>query len=42
MVTISLTIAAYRRELNLRYIRALIVGPPNTLYEFGFFEFNFF
>lgn len=35
----DLSIAAECRETNLRHIRALIVGPPDTPYEFGFFEF---
>ncbi|KAB8356690.1 hypothetical protein FH972_024266 [Carpinus fangiana] len=30
---------AYRDE-NVRKVRALIIGPPETPYEFGFFEFK--
>lgn len=26
---------------NVRNVRALIIGPPDTPYEFGFFEFDF-
>ena len=32
--------AAFRNE-NVQIVRALIVGPPDTPYEFGFYEFNF-
>jgi len=28
------------RDENVRHIRALIIGPPETPYAFGFFEFN--
>jgi len=31
---------AYRDE-NVKHVRALIIGPPETPYQFGFFEFNF-
>jgi len=31
--------AAYRNE-NVHVVRALIIGPPDTPYEFGFYEFN--
>jgi ubiquitin-conjugating enzyme E2 Z len=36
----DLSIAASFRDEDIRKVRALIVGPPETPYEFGFFEFN--
>ena len=27
------------RDVDVRHVRALIIGPPDTPYEFGFFEF---
>ncbi|KAK4988068.1 hypothetical protein LTR50_004184 [Elasticomyces elasticus] len=33
-------IAVHCKESDVRYVRALIIGPPETPYEFGFFEFN--
>lgn len=36
----DLSIAAAPRESDIRYVRAIIIGPPETPYEFGFFEFN--
>ena len=31
-------IAVACRDSDIRNVRALIVGPPDTPYEFGFFE----
>lgn len=28
------------RDIDVRHVRALIIGPPDTPYEFGFFEFT--
>lgn len=36
----DLSISASPRESDIRYVRAIIIGPPETPYEFGFFEFN--
>ena len=36
----DLSIAASFKDEDIRRLRALIVGPPETPYEFGFFEFN--
>ncbi|KAK4506744.1 hypothetical protein PRZ48_000477 [Zasmidium cellare] len=36
----DLSIAVAFREGDVRNVRALIVGPPETPYEFGFFEFD--
>lgn len=33
-------IAVACQDSNIQHIKALIVGPPETPYEFGFFEFN--
>ncbi|KAF2436482.1 ubiquitin-conjugating enzyme E2Z [Tothia fuscella] len=35
----DLSIAAAFRDCNVRHVYALIIGPPDTPYEFGFFEF---
>ncbi|KAF2400455.1 UBC-like protein [Trichodelitschia bisporula] len=35
----DLSIAAACRDVDVRRVRALIIGPPDTPYEFGFFEF---
>ena len=35
----DLSIAVACRDSDIRNVRALIVGPPDTPYEFGFFEF---
>lgn len=32
-------IAVACRDIDVRHVRALIIGPPDTPYEFGFFEF---
>ncbi|KAJ9646596.1 hypothetical protein H2199_002645 [Coniosporium tulheliwenetii] len=36
----DLSIAVACRDIDVRHVRALIVGPPDTPYEFGFFEFS--
>jgi ubiquitin-conjugating enzyme E2 Z len=36
----DLSIAAAFKDEDIRKVRALIVGPPETPYEFGFFEFH--
>jgi ubiquitin-conjugating enzyme E2 Z len=36
----DLSIAAAFKDEDIRKVRALIVGPPETPYEFGFYEFN--
>ncbi|KAF1808955.1 UBC-like protein [Eremomyces bilateralis CBS 781.70] len=36
----DLSIAVACKDSNVRHIRALIIGPPDTPYEFGFFEFS--
>lgn len=36
----SAALAVAYRDSNVRKIRALIIGPPDTPYEFGFFEFS--
>ncbi|OKL58399.1 hypothetical protein UA08_06002 [Talaromyces atroroseus] len=36
----DLSLAVACDESDIRKIKALIVGPPNTPYEFGFFEFT--
>ncbi|SMQ46394.1 unnamed protein product [Zymoseptoria tritici ST99CH_1A5] len=35
---LSITVAC--RDSDVRHVRALIIGPPETPYEFGFFEFE--
>ncbi|KAF2088100.1 hypothetical protein K490DRAFT_64775 [Saccharata proteae CBS 121410] len=35
----DLSLAVACRDSDVRSIRALIIGPPDTPYEFGFFEF---
>lgn len=32
-------LAVASRDIDVRHVRALIIGPPDTPYEFGFFEF---
>ncbi|EWC46010.1 hypothetical protein DRE_04803 [Drechslerella stenobrocha 248] len=34
----DLSLAVACRDADIRNIKALIVGPPDTPYEFGFFE----
>ncbi|KAK6336314.1 hypothetical protein TWF696_001876 [Orbilia brochopaga] len=36
----DLSLAVACRDADIRNIKALIVGPPDTPYEFGFFEFT--
>ncbi|KAF2437408.1 UBC-like protein [Karstenula rhodostoma CBS 690.94] len=36
----DLSLAVACRDIDVRYVRALIIGPPDTPYEFGFFEFT--
>lgn len=36
----DLSLAAACRDQDVRTVRALIIGPPDTPYEFGFFEFT--
>jgi len=36
----DLSLAVACRDDDVRHLRALIVGPPDTPYEFGFFEFQ--
>jgi ubiquitin-conjugating enzyme E2 Z len=36
----DLSIAVAYKESDVRHVRALIIGPPETPYEFGFFEFD--
>lgn len=36
----DLSLAVGYREADVRHIRGLIIGPPETPYEFGFFEFD--
>jgi ubiquitin-conjugating enzyme E2 Z len=36
----DLSLAVAYRESDVRHVRALIIGPPETPYEFGFFEFD--
>lgn len=31
-------IAVVCRDVDVRNVKALIIGPPDTPYEFGFFE----
>ncbi|KAF2705129.1 UBC-like protein [Pleomassaria siparia CBS 279.74] len=36
----DLSLAVACRDIDVRHVRALIIGPPDTPYEFGFFEFT--
>lgn len=36
----DLSLAVAYRDEDLRQLRALIIGPPDTPYEYGFFEFH--
>lgn len=36
----DLSLAVATRDEDVRHVRALIIGPPETPYEYGFFEFN--
>ncbi|KAI9701919.1 MAG: hypothetical protein M1836_001263 [Candelina mexicana] len=37
--TTDLSLAVACRDVDVRNVKALIIGPPETPYEFGFFEF---
>ncbi|KAL2756420.1 hypothetical protein ACRALDRAFT_2105116 [Sodiomyces alcalophilus JCM 7366] len=39
--TCDLSLAVACRDIDVRNVRALIIGPHDTPYEFGFFEFAF-
>lgn len=36
----DLSLAVAFRDSDVRHVRALIIGPPDTPYQFGFFEFT--
>lgn len=36
----DLSLAVAFRDSDVRSVRALIIGPPDTPYQYGFFEFN--
>lgn len=36
----DLSLAVACKDSDVRYVRALIIGPPETPYEFGFFQFE--
>lgn len=36
----DLSLAVAYRDSDVRHVRALIIGPPDSPYEFGFFEFD--
>ena len=36
----DLSLAVAHKDSDVRKVRALIIGPPDTPYEFGFFEFD--
>ncbi|KAI5804930.1 ubiquitin-conjugating enzyme/RWD-like protein [Geopyxis carbonaria] len=36
----DLSLAVACRDVDVRNVRAVILGPPDTSYEFGFFEFS--
>lgn len=36
----DLSLAVACRDIDVRHVQALIIGPPDTPYEFGFFEFS--
>ncbi|CAK7199656.1 hypothetical protein SEUCBS139899_002339 [Sporothrix eucalyptigena] len=37
----DLSLAVACRDADVRNVKAMIIGPPDTPYEFGFFEFTF-
>ncbi|KAG7150814.1 Ubiquitin-conjugating enzyme E2 Z like protein [Verticillium longisporum] len=37
----DLSLAVACRDVDVRNVRAMIIGPADTPYEFGFFEFAF-
>lgn len=36
----DLSLKVAYRDNDVRSVRAMIIGPPDTPYEFGFFEFD--
>lgn len=36
----DLSLAVACRDSDVRHVRALIIGPPDSPYEFGMFEFD--
>ena len=36
MLSVAISIAC--RDSDVRHVKALIIGPPDTPYEFGFFD----
>jgi len=36
----DLSLAVACRDSDVRHVRAMIIGPPETPYEYGFFEFE--
>ena len=40
LLTLVTALAVACRDIDVRHVRALIIGPPDTPYEFGFFEFS--
>lgn len=36
----SIAIAVACQDLDIRSVRALVIGPPTSPYEYGFFEFS--
>ncbi len=37
-MTLVIAIAVACRDVDVRHVKAMIVGPPDTPYEFGFFD----
>ena len=37
-LTVATAIAVACRDSDVRNVKALIIGPPETPYEFGFFD----
>ncbi|CCD50621.1 hypothetical protein BofuT4_uP024300.1 [Botrytis cinerea T4] len=36
----DLSLAVACRDIDVRSVKAIIIGPPDTPYEFGFFDFG--
>ncbi|RAL59124.1 hypothetical protein DID88_006770 [Monilinia fructigena] len=36
----DLSLAVACRDIDVRSVKAIIIGPPDTPYEFGFFDFS--
>jgi ubiquitin-conjugating enzyme E2 Z len=36
----DISLAVAHQDHDVRHVRALIIGPPDTPYEYGFFEFD--